>query len=121
MTAFWLSHWAGQYVKSHESADAGYYIGIYAAFAGAGLLVSYALTWFDLNLTLSLLLTNMIDRVLFMKLIPSSSISLHQDMLSVLVKYVREVDDCIIYLFFPRTDLSLERRHPPLSCINPRR
>ncbi|OAA77325.1 ABC transporter, transmembrane domain, type 1 [Akanthomyces lecanii RCEF 1005] len=68
-SSFWLSHWAGQYATSHESAEAGYYIGIYAAFVGAGLLVSYALTW-----------------VLFMKLIPSSSISLHQDMLSVLVK-----------------------------------
>ncbi|KAM3527939.1 hypothetical protein MY4038_006102 [Beauveria bassiana] len=67
-SSFWLSHWAGQYARSHN-INTGYYIGVYAAFAGAGLCVSFVMT-----------------RLVFMKLMPRSSISLHQDMLSVLVK-----------------------------------
>ncbi|KAM3521744.1 hypothetical protein NHJ13051_006054 [Beauveria bassiana] len=68
-SSFWLSHWAGQYARLHKNINTGYYIGLYAAFAGAGLCVSFVMI-----------------RMVFMKLMPRSSISLHQDMLSVLVK-----------------------------------
>ncbi|KAM3506765.1 hypothetical protein MY10362_002164 [Beauveria mimosiformis] len=68
-SSFWLSHWAGQYARLHKNINTGYYIGVYAAFAGAGLCVSFVMI-----------------RMGFMKLMPRSSISLHQDMLSVLVK-----------------------------------
>lgn len=47
-TAFWLSHWAGQYAKSHGDFPTGYYIGIYAVFAVSGLAMSFALTRFEL-------------------------------------------------------------------------
>ncbi|KAM3468574.1 hypothetical protein MY5147_007798 [Beauveria neobassiana] len=36
-SSFWLSHWAGQYALLHKNINTGYYIGAYAAFAGAGL------------------------------------------------------------------------------------
>ncbi|KAM3466787.1 hypothetical protein NHJ6243_000528 [Beauveria neobassiana] len=36
-SSFWLSHWAGQYALLHKNINTGYYIGVYAAFAGAGL------------------------------------------------------------------------------------
>ncbi|KAH8718239.1 ABC transporter atnG [Beauveria bassiana] len=68
-SSFWLSHWAGQYARLHKNINTGYYIGVYAAFAGAGLCVSFAMI-----------------RMVFMKLMPRSSISLHKDMLLVLVK-----------------------------------
>ncbi|OAA41159.1 ABC transporter, transmembrane domain, type 1 [Beauveria brongniartii RCEF 3172] len=42
-SSFWLSHWAGQYARSHKNINTGYYIGVYAAFAGAGLCVSFVM------------------------------------------------------------------------------
>lgn len=61
---FWLSHWTSQY-----QASSGYYIGVYAAFSGASIIAVVISMW-----------------VYFVKGIPSSSVNLHGDMLSVLTK-----------------------------------
>lgn len=61
---FWLSHWTSQ-----MQASSGYYIAIYAAFAGSSIVAVVISMW-----------------VYFVRGIPSSSIHLHSDMLSVLAK-----------------------------------
>ncbi|KAJ3493998.1 hypothetical protein NLG97_g4364 [Lecanicillium saksenae] len=67
--SFWLSHSAGQYADSRERTKTGYYIGVYAAFAAARLVMLFALIW-----------------TVFIKLIPTSGISLQKNMLLTLVK-----------------------------------
>lgn len=46
--AFWLSHWASQYARAGIDVDNGYYIGIYAIFAVAGVLAMFTSVWYVL-------------------------------------------------------------------------
>ncbi|GFP57675.1 ABC multidrug transporter B [Trichoderma asperellum] len=67
--SFWLSHWASQYSNLGHGVENGYYVGIYVAFSVAGVLAMFISVW-----------------ITFMRIVPESSINLHRDMLSVLVK-----------------------------------
>ncbi|KAJ3498983.1 hypothetical protein NLG97_g702 [Lecanicillium saksenae] len=68
-SSFWLSHWASQFTKLGIDVNNGYYVGIYAAFSVSGVLVTFVYIW-----------------IFFMKAIPDSSINLHKDMMSTLMK-----------------------------------
>ncbi|KAF1734363.1 ABC transporter C family member 8 [Beauveria bassiana] len=68
-SAFWLSQWASYATRPGIDLNTGYYVGIYAAFSIAGVLSAFISVW-----------------IFFNRAIPSSSISLHKDMLAVLSK-----------------------------------
>ncbi|KAJ6779518.1 hypothetical protein PWT90_06369 [Aphanocladium album] len=67
--SFWLSHWASQFTTLGIDVKNGYYVGIYTVFSVSGVLVSFIYIW-----------------IFFMRAIPESSINLHTDMLSILMK-----------------------------------
>lgn len=46
--AFWLSHWASHYATAGINVDNGYYVGIYAVFAVAGVLAMFTSVWYVL-------------------------------------------------------------------------
>ncbi|KAK8143998.1 hypothetical protein G3M48_006428 [Beauveria asiatica] len=68
-SAFWLSRWASHATKPGIDLDTGHYVGVYAAFAIAGVLSAFISVW-----------------IFFNRAIPKSSISLHNHMLAVLSK-----------------------------------
>ncbi|KAM3535756.1 hypothetical protein MY4038_001032 [Beauveria bassiana] len=66
---FWLSQWTSYATIPGIDLNTGYYVGIYAAFSIAGVVAAFISVW-----------------IFFNRAIPSSSISLHKDMLAVLSK-----------------------------------